>query len=384
MKVLLIPSRYLPNRGGVETVVAQISEHFVQCGHSVSIVTNRYPRALPKRELINGFPILRLHFLYPKLTYLKIGRFNLWLAGLFYFPLTLFQLAWRLYTYKPDVVNLHYLGAPSLFIWLLHRLFGFSLVVSLHGGDVDGEPHRSRFNLWLFRAVLACADAVTTCSDVLLEQTLKLAPEVKPRAQTIHNGVDAELFAAAEPYHHPRPYILAVGQLVPHKGFDTVISAFARAQPTLKAIDLLIAGDGPERQSLDAQVVKEKMSEQIHFLGVMTHEEVASLMRGAAVIVIPSRREPFGIVGLEALASGRPVIATRVGGLIEALEAAEVHWIRANDPTSLQQGLCQLLIDPIPVNYRNQAIAAERGLKKLGESYLRLFEQTVQGKFQAT
>jgi len=377
VRVLIIPSRYFPHHGGLETTVREVSRQLIRSGHSVAIVTNRYPRRLPRQETLDGIPVTRLHFLYPRIAYLKAGRFDLWLAGLVYFPLTLLQLALLLRAYKPDVVNLHYLGSPGLFVWILQRLLRFHLVVSLHGGDVDGEPHCSRFNLWLFRAVLACADAVTTCSRALLDQALQLAPDIAPKARVIHNGVDAELFATAAPYSHPRPYILAVGQLLRHKGFDDLIAAYAQAQPDLAGFDVLIAGDGPERQSLEAQVVAQKLNGRVYFLGAATHERVASLMRGAAAIVIPSRREPFGIVALEAMASGRPVIATPVDGLVEALDGAAVSWVPADAPQVLAETLIRVVLesDHTP-SVINQAKAREFAWQAIADQYLGVFVQT--------
>lgn len=376
MRILIIPSRYFPHRGGVETVVKEVSRQLVRSGHSVAIVTNRYPRRLPRHETLDGIPVTRLQFLYPQFAYLKARRLDLWLAGFVYFPLTLLQLALLLRAYRPDVVNLHYLGGPGLFVWILHRLLRFPLVVSLHGGDVDGEPGRSRFNRWLFRAVLSRAAAVTACSRALLEQALRLAPDIAPKAHVIHNGVDAELFATAVPYPHPRPYILAVGQLLRHKGFDDLIAAYARAQTDLAGFDVLIAGDGPERQSLEAQVVTEGLDGRVHLLGAATREQVASLMRGAAAIVIPSRREPFGIVALEAMASGRPVIATPVGGLVEALDGASVNWVPAGDPSKLAETLTRVVLesDGAPC-LSNQAKAREFAWQAITGQYLNVFGQ---------
>jgi len=374
MRILIIPSRYLPHHGGVETTVREVSRQLVRSGHAVTIVTNRYPRRLPRHETLDGIPVTRLQFLYPQLAYLKAGRLDLWLAGFVYFPLTLLQLALLLRAGRPDAVNLHYLGGPSLFVWILHRLFRFPLIVSLHGGDVDGEPHRSRFNRWLFRAVLARADAVTACSRALLDQALQLAPDIAPKARVIHNGVDAELFATARPYAHPRPYILAVGQLLRHKGFDDLIAACAQAD--LADFDLLIAGDGPERQSLQAQAAAEKLNGQVHFLGAASHDRVAALMRGAAAIVIPSRRESFGIVALEAMASGRPIIATPVGGLVEALEEACVSWVPADDSRKLAEVLIRVVLesDDTP-SARNQAKAREFAWQAIAGQYLSVFAQ---------
>lgn len=376
MRNFIIASRYFPHRGGVETVVNQVSVQLVQSGHSVAIVTSRYPRTLPRRETLDGIPVTRLFFLYPQLAYLKTGRLDLWVAGVVFFPWTLLQLALLLRAYKPDVVNLHYLGAPGLFVWILHRLFRFRLVVSLHGGDVDGEPYRSRFNRWLFRAVLARADAITACSRALLDQAMQLAPDIEPKTRVIHNGVDTELFATAEPYSHPRPYILAVGQLLRHKGFADLIAAYAQAQRDLAGFDVLIAGNGPERQSLEMQAVTEKLNGRIHFLGAVGRERVASLMRGAAAIVISSRREPFGIVALEAMASGRPIIATPVGGLVEALQDAVVTWTPAGDSQKLAEALVAVTsgYQDAPSTL-NQAQAQLFAWQAVADKYLSVFAQ---------
>ena len=238
---------------------------------------------------------------------------------------------------------IYYLGSPSLFLWLLHHLRHFRLVVSLHGGDVDGEPYRNRFNHWLFRAVLARAYRVTACSQALLDQALTLAPEIASKVKVIHNGVDVGLFATAPPYQHLRPYLLAVGQLEWHKGFDLLISAFAHVAKEFQTIDLLIVGEGSEHLALQAQIQAEGLGKQVHLLGAMGREQVASLMRSCMAMVIPSRREPFGIVALEARAAGKPIIATRVGGLPEALQGSSAMLVEHDDVLELQHALRLLL-----------------------------------------
>ena len=154
MRVLIVTARYLPHRGGLERVVSEVSRQMRLDGHTVTIITNRYPQTLPKHDELDGIPVRRLRFLFPRITYLKSKRPDLWLAGLIFFPLTLFQLAVSFLSFRPDVVNLQYLSSPGIFLWLLHHLFRFRFVVSLHGGDVDGEPRNSQFNRWLFNAVL--------------------------------------------------------------------------------------------------------------------------------------------------------------------------------------------------------------------------------------
>ncbi len=354
MRILVVASRYLPHRGGLETVVRELSRQWQQKGHDVTIVTSRYPRTLPGREIIDDILVRRLHFIYPQLRHLKSRRVDLWLAGWVLFPFTLLQLLVMFLCKEPDVVNLHYLGSPGLFLWILHHVLRFPLIVSLHGGDVDGEPYRSRFNRWLFSAVLRRASAVTACSQNLLNQVLDLEPDIQSKAHVIHNGVDIDRFSNAAPYKHPKPYILGVGQLVPHKGFDLLIRAFVKATTDYSNVDLIIAGEGPQRPVLENQIASRGLNNRIHLLGAVGHTKIASLMCSSLCIVIPSRREPFGIVAVEAMASGRKIVASKVGGLTEALKEAEVIWVPPDNVLVLTEVLTDLCQNYAPKNQLSQ------------------------------
>jgi glycogen synthase len=336
MNILLLASRYLPHTGGLETVVHELAANLSQ-NHHVAIITNRLPRTLPATENIDGIQVTRYFFLFPRLEQLWSQKPYLFFAGLFFFPLTLFQL-WRyIRNFRPDVVNVHYLGSTTLFILILHRLMNFRLVASLHGGDVDGEPHRNRFNRRLFTQAMKQVDHVTACSQYLLDQALDIAPEAASKSTVIHNGVDVQLFVEATPYQHRRPYVFAIGQLAAHKGFDLLIEAFA--QIAADDIDLLIAGTGPDHDKLQAQIAQNQLVEQVYLIGRLDHNKVAEYMKGSQMIVMPSRREPFGIVAIEAYASGRPLIVSRVGGLVEALDGLNVHWVEPDDLEDLKQAL---------------------------------------------
>ncbi len=381
MRILLITSRYLPHHGGLETAVHEIATLLRQDGHDVRIVTQRIPRQLPGREMLNEIPITRLHFLYPQWNTLKSGRLGLWFAEFVYFPLTLIRLYTIIRHFQPDVINFHYVGAPALFVWLISHLNHVPLIVSLHGGDVDSIPFENRFKYWLFRAVLGQASEVTACSKALLKQALDLSPESAAKAHVMYNGVNTALFAATAPYDHPRPYVFAVGQLGRHKGFDILINAFAQVAPVYPELDLLIAGDGREQASLQEQIQSTGMTGRAVLLGGVSHDRVAALMKGSLLIVIPSRREPFGIVGLEAMASGRPIIARRVGGLVEALAGASVTWVEDEEPANLVAALRQALdgADPDQPIESNRQIAQSHSWGSVAEQYMGLYKRHLPG-----
>jgi len=319
VKILLVTSRYLPHLGGLATVVHHLAQEMRHSGHDVLVVANRYPRSLPSKETIGGVRVKRLLFLYPQSRFLRQRRFDLLLASLWYAWRTTCQLAQVIRDYRPDVVNLHYLASPGPFLWLLQPWLLFPWVVSLHGGDVRGEPYHSHFNGWLFRAAVSRANVITACSRRLADEATQLTPIPPGRLHVIHNGVDCQRFACAAPYAHPKSYIAAVAQLVPHKGFDLLINAFGDVAGMFPDVDLLIAGDGTCRGELAELISKRGLTERVRLLGSADESTVASLMTGCLFAAVPSRREAFGIVALEAMAAGKRVLATPVGGIPEFL-----------------------------------------------------------------
>jgi glycogen(starch) synthase len=375
MRILLVTARYFPHRGGLETVVHHLAQEFHRAGHKVLIVANRYPRKLPAREVIDGIPVRRMQFLYPQMRFLEEKRLDLFVASFWFILFTTWRLRWAIREFNPDVVNLHYLGAPGVFLSLLYRFRRFPWVVSLHGGDVDGEPLLSRQGRRLFERATQQANIVTACSRSLAAQASALSPSVEKKLQVIHNGVDWQAFASAPPYQHAKPYIAAIGQLVAYKGFDLLISAFSEVASAYPDVDLLIAGEGECRQGLVDQVRERDLSHRVRFLGRVDESTVASIMTGSLFLAMPSRREPFGIVALEGMAAGRPVLATPVGGIPEFVPNGANRLVKP-ELEAWTQALSELLtknqlgqLD----GESNKAVAQGFGWNRVAERYLEAY-----------
>lgn len=370
MKVLLIVSSYAPNTGGLQTVTRQLADELSVRGHDVKVVTNRYPRTLAANEVLDGIHVTRWHFLTPRLQQLLNLRFDLFLAGLVYFPLTLARLVLMVRRERPDVVNLHFVGAPAIFVLLARRFNRSRLVVSTHGDDVEGLAARGWFDRWVFRSLLRRADVVTACSQYLLERAVRFVPSAGTKGRVIHNGVRRPSESAAGRVTHG---VVAVGRLYPAKGFDVLVQAHARTE---NKVQLTVLGDGPERESLAQLARGLGLNGGIRFGGNQDHHTVLKEMAAAKLIAIPSRCESFSIVAVEAMALGKPVVATRVGGLPEVLAGADALLVEPDNAaelsTAIETVMARLRSDQ-HFGVRNRECAARFSIDNMVNGYLEAY-----------
>jgi glycosyltransferase involved in cell wall biosynthesis len=280
---------------------------------------------LPPREDVDGVLVDRVLLLNPSLDQLQRRRPDLFLASLYYGPKSYWRLRNLFGHFEPDVVNVHFPDNQVEPILSLRKRFDFRLVVSLHGHDVqrfvNGNGRRNRMGKGVlrFRALLQTADAVTAVSQNLLNDAVDIEPTISGKSNVIHNGIDLNRFVDKTLHSYSKPYLLAFGRLVHKKGFDLLIDAFAQYQSEERP-DLIIAGTGEEFANLQRQAENRRIDDRVHFFGEASADEVLRLLNGSVGVVVPSRIEPFGIVALEALAAGKPLLATETGGLQELLK----------------------------------------------------------------
>lgn len=369
-------SSYLPNLGGLQSVTSLLAQGLAQRGFQVEVLTQRYPRSLLSSEEIGTVPVHRLLFLVPHLRYIRSGRFDIFLASLFLFPATLIRLIRLIMAEKPAVVNLHFLGAPAFFIFLARALLHFRFVVSLHGDDVEGYSRTSRFDRWVFHATLRRADAITACSHYLLNQALAIEPGIKRKATVIYNGAET---AWGTPSLTRDNILLGIGRLMPSKGWDVLVRALGCDSSLAANTHFVLIGEGPELSNLQSLAGELDLDGQLEFRGAQTHEAVLSAIRHCVLVIIPSRRETFGLVALEAMAAGKPVVATRVGGLTEVLNGADAVMVEPGDPLALAEGISTAIarLNREPgFGSRNRDLAARFSAARMVDNYIELYAAT--------
>jgi glycosyltransferase involved in cell wall biosynthesis len=218
------------------------------------------------------------------------------------------------------------------------------LVLSLEGRETGGVFTATPRVL---RRALRRAARIVACSSSLATDARALAPEATERIVMIPNGVELERFATGPSFAHPRPYVLAVGRLARQKGFDVLLEAFARLDARAAGVDLLVAGEGPERPALEALRTRLGLGTRVQLLGALDSPTVAALYRGALFVACPSRWEGLPLVCLEAMASGRAVVAAGVDGVTDAVVHEETGLVvPSEDVPSLTAALATLLDDP--------------------------------------
>lgn len=341
-KIIVFVNSYLPSLGGIQTVCCQLSAGLKRKGFDVYVFTNKYPLKLPFNETIDGTIVERfiLGNFFSEVKNIKSLIYRL-LSHLI-FPFTFVHLFVSIYKIKPDIINIHFPLAQLPYIKFLQLFFKFKIVTSFHGHDVLRwqESYKNPLLFKLQQSIISRSSEVTACSNFLsrkVESTLNLSAS---SVKTVYNGVDLSRFENTNNSISTKEYIFSFGRLETHKGFDILIQAFSRLKN--QDLHLLIAGEGSQLDELQKQAKQLLLLNRISFLGRLSPEEIASYSSQARVNVIPSRREPFGIVVLEAIASKKPVIGTNVGGIPEILDERFGVLVEANED-SLLAGLNNIL-----------------------------------------
>jgi len=177
-------------------------------------------------------------------------------------------------------------------------------------------------------------------------------PVAADRLRVVYNGLDLARVQAAEPL--PRaalgvpagaPLVVCVGNLFPIKGQRLLISAFARLRQRLPAAHLLLVGEGPDRPALERLAAAHGQQEHVHFLGARA--DAPAILAASDVVAVPSLAEGLPLVPLEALALGKPVVATRAGGLPEIIAHGVTGLlVPPRRPEALAAALLAVLTQP--------------------------------------
>lgn len=316
MNIAIFASAFYPHFGGVEELVRQLAHEYRRQGHSVIILTNRWPRDLAAYEEHEGIPVYRLAMRVPEGNLKARANYHLTHAAI------VREMQDILKRHQIELMQVQCISSNGYYALLAKRALGLPLVVTAQGEltmDAGQIYQRSPFMNQVLKELLTEADFVTGCSAKTLRDVEEHASiDVGERGRAIFNGASLDDFVGATPYITARPYILGIGRVVPQKGFDVLLRAYAAAAPP--SHDLLLAGDGPEKASLEQLAQDLGIQTQVQFFGRADRPQAVSLFLGCSFFALPSRAdEGLPVVTAEAMAAGKAIVATRVGGVPEAV-----------------------------------------------------------------
>lgn len=358
LRIWLAPSAFHPSSGGVEELTLQLAREYQRRGHDVTVVVHRHPRDLPPEEMVEGVPVRRVDLDLP-------GAHP---AGLLRYPLALRRQLAALDSVgpRPDVVHVQCAANQvlPLTIWTALRRVPLVLTtqgeVTMDAGQVYQRSLQMRISL---RLGARRATALTACSRRAGDDAATVASRFRG-CEVVPNGVDPTQWTTVP--LPSSPTFVAWGRHVPQKGLDLLLRAFAVLREEVPDATLRIGGHGPEHDRLRALA-----GPGVEFVGRLDRPGVQALLEQSRVAVVPSRLEPFGIVAVEAMATGRGVVWSTHGGLADATGGLG----RGADPTDTAALAAAMLsahrapLDPSTA----RAHAESLGWDHIGDRYLTIY-----------
>jgi glycosyltransferase involved in cell wall biosynthesis len=265
--------------------------------------------------------------------------------------------------FRPDVVYAHFLVPSGLIASLVPRA---PLVLTAHGRDVRNVG-AVRGIATLTRRTVARAAAVIAVSDYLRRELETKVPEARGKTKVIDSGVDLERFRV-EPAPPDGPRFLCLGALTERKNVVRLADAFER----LGEGTLTFVGDGPLRRRLEGR-------DRVELAGAVPHDEIPRRIAQAHVVCQPSLIEPFGQAVLEAMACGRSVVATRIGGPPEFVPPEAGVLVDPLDGDALARALRQAAAFPCP-NEAARAAASAHDVREQARKVEQVLERAAAEK----
>jgi glycogen(starch) synthase len=318
MRVLMLTWEFPPRSvGGVGAHVDGLSQALAAAGHDVVLLTLAH-RGAPADSVAGGVRVLRARTDLPWLPddelVARVASANHHLV----------QLTTHLGDWRPDVVHAN----DWQVAWAadtLATLHGARLVATFHstergqhGGNVPpGTPSTIHaVESWLAHG----AAAVFANSRFMVREVIEgfeLPPE---RTHLIPNGIDPTWWATGEVAGRRDPLVFTWGRVQFEKGFQVLARAMRLLRPRVPGVRCVIGGRGSYLPELQSQIDLEGVSDIVELPGFLNDDRLRDLVHRAGCVAIPSLYEPFGIVALEALAGGAPLVVARTGGLAELVD----------------------------------------------------------------
>ncbi|WP_455392248.1 glycosyltransferase family 4 protein [[Eubacterium] cellulosolvens] len=361
MKILYVAQSFYPKVGGVENYIDSIASFMVKKGHEVYVLAPLYP-GCEEHEKFHDYDIIRLDFK----ENLKKGIFY-HLRAINFLPSFLKALN----QIRPDVVHFQYTN-PFGILFLMVKLRGIKCFASAHGNDILFFKN-DWFAKHLLKLIVNNMTGIFAVSDNSKDLLLSAGGK-SDKIHVVYNGTDLNKFkpqsSANKKIDKTSKRVLTVCRVVERKGVDTLINAFNKVLK-IKHAELYVVGEGPIRPRLEKLAKKLGIDANVHFTGKVSEKELLAHYNKCDVFVLVSRVlnkqnevEGFGISIVEAMACGKPVIGSNVGGIPSAIKGDWGFLVDPLDENELAEKLLTLLKNP-----KKAKLMGEKGRKAVEKTY---------------
>lgn len=341
---ILIVSRGFPSPSNVMNgnFEADQAKALTKLGHKVVVFSvDRRLRASDRRIGINhrveeGIDVYNFHLLPMPIK-------TLYILGYFYVRLVAWLMSSYLIKYhgKPDIIHAHYLYTMPIAITLAKK-FKVPCIGTEHWSYM-GRDIMPKFVKFYAKRVYSKLDALVSVSNSLRNNILK---HYSIRSRVIPNMIDASQFQSSNSFVDKNRIdtnfsFISIGALVDGKRFDLLIKSFSQLQD-IKAL-LTIIGDGPKKTDLIKLASDLGVQDRVYFTGRLSRDKIIQYLLNSNVFALPSDSETFGVVYIEAMALGLPIIATRCGGPEDFVDSSNGLLIDRNSLDQLTEAMCYMI-----------------------------------------
>ncbi|RXT13941.1 N-acetyl-alpha-D-glucosaminyl L-malate synthase BshA [Ammoniphilus sp. CFH 90114] len=367
-----------PTVGGSGVIATELGKLLAERGHIVHFITSDMP--------------FRLGKFYPNIYYheVEVNRYNV-----FRYPPYDLSLASKMaevaQTEKLDLLHVHYAVPHAISAYLAKQMVGdhLKIVTTLHGTDITVLGY-DRSLSDMIRFGIDKSDSVTAVSQDLIDQTKQLLG-VQKNIEKVYNFVDKREYYPRDMKDvkqqiapNGEKIIIHVSNFRPVKRTQDVVKVFERVRASMPA-KLLLIGEGPDTQMVRQLAQDMGLIEDIRFMG--KQDNLACVYSLADLLLLTSEKESFGLVALEAMACGKPVIATKTGGVPEVVEEGETGYLLSIGDIEGMAEKVKLLLNSEELYARFSKQSLHRAYhmfcqEKIARQYEEIYERLVYGEVQ--
>jgi len=336
----------------------------------VAIICNSYPTAKNKTNQIfikNLVDNLIQQSINPDVYYNLI--FNIWgnanvkkdfisnMIKYSVFLINIFRLLCRIKSY--NILNPHGVMLSGFFATLLKRLFKIPVVLHIHGGDLNLFKSSTALYRKIYKSTIYNSDFIIVNSLNIKNELLALIKTNSKKVEVISPGINYDKFYSLD-YNQINNFknsykidkekiiLLFAGNAIKRKGLDIFINALKKLNiEYLNKIYIIVCSDGPEIIKLKNDIKNiYGLKDSFKYLKKVEQNELNILYNIATLFIFPSREEPLGLVGLEAIATGTPVIGSNIGGIREYINKSNGYLFNPNSPKELSEIIATLIDKP--------------------------------------